>query len=384
MKKIKTLIKILLICFVIKGLGQNKVSHTYQTFEMKKQAIENKALQKLGISITEINNLRKDKSGESLYLAKEKAKQSYIKKKGELKLAFDVLLDEFNAKNDAIKKYKDIIVKKICKDLTELERAKLCIEASFKKWAERGEYEKKEEYELRMANKYKMLEKISQKIILDFVNKEMILKTGKYDIDKEIYSISLMKRYPFYLYNTKNALLNEVYSYHNTIFKDKYPNDQADSETDGAYRKRTRDYSLQKDDLGEYVIKFPTYIKKIDRDVAKYYKTTGEEIYSDEFWNGETYTTNFDNCIVYEGYFLPNKIEIGGQLYELGLADTYISNWILNEEEKQVIAKMQKKANLKYSTIRELKFNTYELGLSKYFSENYSFKVINDKNNNNL
>ena len=143
MKKIKTLIKILLICFVIKGLGQNKVSHTYQAFEMKKQAIENKALQKLGISITEINNLRKDKSGESLYLAKEKAKQSYIKKKGELKLAFDILLDEFNAKNDAIKKYKDIIVKKICKDLTELERAKLCIEASFKKWTERGEYEKK-------------------------------------------------------------------------------------------------------------------------------------------------------------------------------------------------------------------------------------------------
>lgn len=227
-----------------------------------------------------------------------------------------------------------------------------------------------------MANKYKMLEKISQNIILSFVNKEVILKTGKYNIDKEIYNISLMKKYPFYLFNTRNALLNEVYTYHNTIFKDLYPNDQADSEIQESYEK-TRNYSLQKDFLGEYVIKFPTYIKKIGRDIAKHYKTE-EEIYSDEFWDGEAYVTTFDNCIVYEGYFLPNKIEIEGQLYETGLVDTYISDWDLDKEEEKVIAKMQKNANSKYPTISELKFNTNELGLSKYFPENYTFKITNN------
>ena len=376
MKSIKILITLLMMCFVINILGQNKAPHTYKAFEIKKQAIENKALQKLGISLAEINKLRKDKSGESLYKAKENAKKSYIKKKGEIKLSFDVLIDEFSAKNDAINKYKDVIIKKICKDLTELERAKLCIEVSFKKWAEKGEYEKKEEYEARMANKYKMLEKISQNIILSFVNKEVILKTGKYNIDKEIYNISLMKRYPFYLFNTRNALLNEVYTYHNTIFKDLYPNDQADSEIQESYEK-TRNYSLQKDFLGEYVIKFPTYIKKIGRDIAKHYKTE-EEIYSDEFWDGEAYVTTFDNCIVYEGYFLPNKIEIEGQLYETGLVDTYISDWDLDKEEEKVIAKMQKNPNSKYPTISELKFNTNELGLSKYFPENYTFKITNN------
>ena len=377
MKSIKILITLLMMCFVTNILGQTKAPHTYKAFEIKKQAIENKALQKLGISLAEINKLRKDKSGESLYKAKENAKKSYIKKKGEIKLSFDVLIDEFSTKNDAINNYKDVIIKKICKDLTELERAKLCIEVSFKKWAEKGEYEKKEEYEARMANKYKMLEKISQNIILSFVNKEVILKTGKYNIDKEIYNISLMKRYPFYLFNTRNALLNEVYTYHNTIFKDLYPNDQADSEIQESYEKKTRNYSLQKDFLGEYVIKFPTYIKKIGRDIAKHYKTE-EEIYSDEFWDGEAYVTTFDNCIVYEGYFLPNKIEIEGQLYETGLFDTYISDWTLNKEEVQIIAKMQKKANLKYPTVSELNFNTNELGLSKYFPENYTFKITNN------
>ena len=43
-----------------------------------------------------------------------------------------------------------------------------------------------------------------------------------------------------------------------------------------------------------------------------------------------------------------------------------------------------KKKNKSLLKCRKLKFNTHELGLSKYFSENYSFKVINDKNNNNL
>ncbi|EKY13538.1 hypothetical protein [Capnocytophaga sp. oral taxon 326] len=81
---------------------------------------------------------------------------------------------------------------------------------------------------------------------------------------------------------------------------------------------------------------------------------------------------------MYEGYFLPNKIEIEGQLYETGLFDTYISDWTLNKEEVQIIAKMQKKANLKYPTVSELNFNTNELGLSKYFPENYTFKITNN------
>ena len=86
MKSIKILITLLMMCFVINILGQTKAPHTYKAFEIKKQAIENKALQKLGISLAEINKLRKDKSGESLYKAKENAKKSYIKKKGEIKL----------------------------------------------------------------------------------------------------------------------------------------------------------------------------------------------------------------------------------------------------------------------------------------------------------
>lgn len=39
---------------------------------------------------------------------------------------------------------------------------------------------------------------------------------------------------------------------------------------------------------------------------------------------------------------------------------------------------MQKNANSKYPTISELKFNTNELGLSKYFPENYTFKITNN------
>ena len=39
---------------------------------------------------------------------------------------------------------------------------------------------------------------------------------------------------------------------------------------------------------------------------------------------------------------------------------------------------MQKKANLKYPTVSELNFNTNELGLSKYFPENYTFKITNN------
>ena len=49
----------------------------------------------------------------------------------------------------------------------------------------------------------------------------------------------------------------------------------------------------------------------------------------------------------------------------------------MKEEEEEVIAKMQKKANLKYPAITDLEFNTNDLGLSKYFPENYSFKVAN-------
>ena len=60
------------------------------------------------------------------------------------------------------------------------------------------------------------------------------------------------------------------------------------------------------------------------------------------------------------------------------MVDTYISDWDLDKEEEKVIAKMQKNANSKYPTISELKFNTNELGLSKYFPENYIFKITNN------
>lgn len=368
MKSIKFLITLLVICFITNVLGQTKTTHTYKAFEIEKQAIENKTLRKLGIPLTEINKLRKDKSGESFYNTKKKANEAYNKKNGINLIA----LDEMVAKNKAINKYKDVIVKKICQDLTEFKRAKLCIEASFKEWAERGEYEKKEEYELRMTKKYEMIEKISKDLIFNFVNKEMIIKTGKYNIDQETYNITLMRKYPFYLYDTKSALLNEVYTYYNTIFKESYPNHILG----GEYTDEIEKYNFQREYIGEYVIKFPTYIKKIDRDTAKYYKTEYEG-YSNDFWDGDSYTTKLNNCIVYEGYFLPNKIEVKGELYEVGLVDTYISDWTLKEEEEEVIAKMQKKANLKYPAITDLEFNTNDLGLSKYFPENYSFKVAN-------
>jgi len=368
MKSIKFLITLLVICFITNVLGQTKTAHTYKAFEIEKQTIENKALQKLGIPLTEINKLRKDKSGEAFYNTKNKANEAYIKKNGISLIA----LDEMVAKNKAINKYKDVIVKNICQELTEFKRAKLCIEASFKEWAKRGEYEKKEEYESRMTEKYEMIERISQDIIFDFVNKEMMIKTGKYNIDQETYSITFMRMYPFYLYNTKNALLNEVYSYYKTVFKESYPSHIIG----GEYTDRVESYTSLIENIGEYVIKFPTYIKKIDRDTAKNYKTESEG-YSSDFWNGDLYTTKLNNCIVYEGYFLPNKIEIKGQLYEIGLVDTYISDWTLKEEEEEVIAKMQKKANLKYPAITDLEFNTNDLGLSKYFPENYSFKVAN-------
>jgi len=298
-------------------------------YQKKIEEIQNKYLQKYGVSLSRINQLRKDKElGNAAVeaLLYEKI-QNYGKTHGNVDagLILIKILKEMNAaeklKTPAeLKKEKEEIEKRIAQQKKEKQqreimekkkreediektsdivRTKVRIKDSFIKWAQRGEFETTNEFNKRLSEESRnQLQKISfYEIDYIFDNElKFDIKLGMYDADNEIYPMIIEKKIGFYSYKTEEEICEEH------------------SESIHAY-------------------------------------------------GNPQFSRNIEEWILKDGYFFPITIKIGSY------------NDAKGELEDIEIVNLNKKG---YSLISEIGFNTSDLGLSGYFPENYTFKLNNN------
>lgn len=337
-------------------------------YQKKIEEIQNKYLQKYGVSLSRINQLRKDKElGNAAVeaLLYEKI-QNYGKTHGNVDagLILIKILKEMNAaeklKTPAeLKKEKEEIEKRIAQQKKEKQqreimekkkreediektsdivRTKVRIKDSFIKWAQRGEFETTNEFNKRLSEESRnQLQKISfYEIDYIFDNElKFDIKLGMYDADNEIYPMIIEKKIGFYSYKTEEELYKKL-----------------------VYKNYTGDYNFNNPKISIVTE------AKIEREKAIKLKEICEE-HSESIhaYGNPQFSRNIEEWILKDGYFFPITIKIGSY------------NDAKGELEDIEIVNLNKKG---YSLISEIGFNTSDLGLSGYFPENYTFKLNNN------
>lgn len=336
-------------------------------YQKKVEEIQNKYLQKYGVPLFRINQLRKDKElGNAAVeaLLYEKI-QNYGKTHGNVDagLILIELSKEMNAaeklKTPAeLKKEKESIKKRLSeqekekqqREITEkkkrekdiektsdIVRTKIRIKDSFVKWAQKGEFETTNEYNKRLLEESRnQLQKISFNEIDYIFDNELKfdIKLGMYDADNEIYPIIIEKKIGFYGYKTEEEL------YQKLLYKD----------YTGVYSFNNPKISI----VTEAKIEREKAIKL--KEICERYS---QEIGISDIYDKIRFSSDIKEWILKDGYFFPITIKLGS--YQ-PLRDIDIIN--LNKKD--------------YSLISEIEFNTLDLGLSEYFPENYTFKVNNN------
>ena len=257
-------------------------------------------------------------------------------------------------------KIEEMILKEAMKSTQgiELNLLKEYTRREFIQWATKGTYEKTEEYNSRILKEgkeqiKKILNEQMQIILSNSINKswensgkigEFIISSGKYDVDKETYTITILKKSKF-------------------IIKDKSIN---------------------------YFMKIPIVLNNIDREKAK------KIAQNNNLWKPINY---IDDWVLFEGIFMPKtilkKIDDDNEIScKIDYSKIKIKDFVFTKESViqetsnanlLTIHLTNNNGNVKYKDLSNLEFNTKDLGLSRYFTVNYSFKPFeNSKHFDNV
>jgi V-type H(+)-translocating pyrophosphatase len=257
-------------------------------------------------------------------------------------------------------KIEEMILKEAMKSTQgiELNLLKEYTRREFIQWATKGTYEKTEEYNSRILKEgkeqiKKILNEQMQIILSNSINRswensgkigEFIISNGKYDVDKETYTITILKKSRF-------------------IIKDKFIN---------------------------YFMKIPIVLNNIDREKAK------KIAQNNNLWKTINY---IDDWVLFEGIFMPKtilkKIDDDNEIScKIDYSKIKIKDFVFTKESViqetsnanlLTIHLTNNNGNVKYKDLSNLEFNTKDLGLSRYFTVNYSFKPFeNSKHFDNV
>ena len=230
----------LLLLLVVPTFAQQKTA-----YQKKVEAIENKYLQQVGISLAEINRLRKDKDfGEAMlrgmfnqklaaYSKKHGSIQAYalitkiademkaaekLKTPAELKKEKDEkqkqleqeklakIKQEKEEKERKLKEQQELETKQLkekearfkkeqesLKKTSDVARINATIKDNFLKWAEKEEFETTNEFKERLQNKGReQIQKISSDVVVSILrNLSFYIHLDRYNADDEIYPITI-------------------------------------------------------------------------------------------------------------------------------------------------------------------------------------------------
>ena len=395
----------LLLLLVVPTFAQQKTA-----YQKKVEAIENKYLQQVGIPLSEINRLRKDKDfGEAMLRGMFNQKlATYSKKHGSIQAyaLITKIADEMKAaeklktpaelKKEKEEKQRQIIQQqkreeqeKLAKTKREQElqekrlkeeqereakrleeeearirkkqeslrntsdiaKIKARIKDNFLKWAQKGEFETTNEFKERLQNNGKeKIQEISSDIVVSILRElRFYINLGKYNADEEIYPITIGRSIPIYSYKTEEEL------HHNLTANDDYRgyNYTEDTISVESNLKIGKEEAIQ---LKEEIKYYASYYN--DQMSAKYIYYDTSKIF---------FSNDIKRWILKDAYLLPIDIKNVAK--------------IRGENTPNFIIKSEYDLDIKeeYPLLSELQFSTSELELSEYFPEEYTFTLDNEK-----
>jgi hypothetical protein len=358
MKRITAILILTFICLYNTSFAQTKT-----LYEKKKEEISIKYLKKMGVSVSEINRAKTaDESGllllllvaekvqayqyshgmESLVLMSEwekevkaaeklkgeadfkkerdkKLKDEQIAKAKQEQYQKEKLLEEKNRESERIakenaqeKQYQEALIKN-----SDFQEIKSEIKSKFEEWASKGEFETQSEYEMRLQNKKIIIDSIAFHLFSNKVTTifgEYSNYNGEYSIKLKEYNID-KKLYPITLkgYFYKDGIGNVNLEINDTL------------NVDVNMAKKIKNIARQEDYSGEYEIGV------FQNENVKFSKNMND-------WQ-----------ITKKGYFFPKTYTFFNQ-FKHTMKDVSTS-------------------------VNEVKIQTNELGLSNYFSTDYSIDI---------
>ena len=386
----------LLLLLVAPAFAQQKTA-----YQKKVEAIENKYLQQVGISLAEINRLRKDKDfGEAMlrgmfnqklaaYSKKHGSIQAYalitkiademkaaekLKTPAELKKEKDEkqkqleqeklakIKQEKEEKERKLKEQQELEAKQLkekevrfkkeqesLKKTSDVARINATIKDNFLKWAEKEEFETTNEFKERLQNKGReQIQKISSDVIVSILrNLSFYIHLGRYNADDEIYPIIIYRKVPIYSDKTKEELqhiLTANYEEYITFYSSNTISVESNL-------KIGKEEAIQlKEEIRENEYSYQVQMYKGD------YLNIPEIFFSD----------NINKWILKDAYLLP--ISFKNVNINLSTEEAFIIKSEYNLDNKE-----------KYPLLSELQFSTSALGLSEYFPEEYTFTLDSGK-----
>lgn len=395
----------LLLLLVVPTFAQQKTA-----YQKKVEAIENKYLQQVGIPLSEINRLRKDKDfGEAMLRGMFNQKlATYSKKHGSIQAytLITKIADEMKAaeklktpaelKKEKEEKQRQIIQQqkreeqeKLAKTKREQElqekrlkeeqeretkrleeeearirkeqeslrntsdiaKIKARIKDNFLKWAQKGEFETTYEFKERLQNNGKeKIQEISSDIVVSILRElRFYINLGKYNADEEIYPITIGRSIPIYSYKTEEEL-HHILTANDDYRGYNYTEDTISVESN---LKIGKEEAIQ---LKEEIKYYASYYN--DQMSAKYIYYDTSKIF---------FSNDIKRWILKDAYLLPIDIK--------NIAK------IRGENTPNFIIKSEYDLDIKeeYPLLSELQFSISELELSEYFSEEYTFTLDNEK-----
>ena len=395
----------LLLLLVVPTFAQQKTA-----YQKKVEAIENKYLQQVGIPLSEINRLRKDKDfGEAMLRGMFNQKlATYSKKHGSIQAyaLITKIADEMKAaeklktpaelKKEKEEKQRQIIQQqkreeheKLAKTKREQElqekrlkeeqereakrleeeearirkkqeslrntsdiaKIKARIKDNFLKWAQKGEFETTNEFKERLQNNGKeKIQEISSDIVVSILRElRFYINLGKYNADEEIYPITIGRSIPIYSYQTEEEL-HHILTANDDYRGYNYTEDTISVESN---LKIGKEEAIQ---LKEEIKYYASYYN--DQMSAKYIYYDTSKIF---------FSNDIKRWILKDAYLLPIDIKNVAK--------------IRGENTPNFIIKSEYDLDIKeeYPLLSELQFSTSELELSEYFPEEYTFTLDNEK-----
>ena len=395
----------LLLLLVVPTFAQQKTA-----YQKKVEAIENKYLQQVGIPLSEINRLRKDKDfGEAMLRGMFNQKlATYSKKHGSIQAyaLITKIADEMKAaeklktpaelKKEKEEKQRQIIQQqkreeqeKLAKTKREQElqekrlkeeqereakrleeeearirkkqeslrntsdiaKIKARIKDNFLKWAQKGEFETTNEFKERLQNNGKeKIQEISSDIVVSILRElRFYINLGKYNADEEIYPITIGRSIPIYSYKTEEEL-HRILTANDDYRGYNYTEDTISVESN---LKIGKEEAIQ---LKEEIKYYASYYN--DQMSAKYIYYDTSKIF---------FSNDIKRWILKDAYLLQIDIKNVAK--------------IRGENTPNFIIKSEYDLDIKeeYPLLSELQFSTSELELSEYFPEEYTFTLDNEK-----
>ena len=396
----------LLLLLVVPTFAQQKTA-----YQRKVEAIENKYLQQVGIPLSEINRLRKDKDfGEAMLRGMFNQKlAAYSKKNGSIQAyaLITKIADEMKAaeklktpaelkkekeekqrqiiqqqkreeqeklaktkreqelKEKHLKKEQEREAKRLeeeearirkeqesLRNTSDIAKIKARIKDDFLKWAQKGEFETTNEFKERLQNNGKeKIQEISSDIVVSILRElRFYINLGKYNADEEIYPITIGRSIPIYSYKTEEELHRILTANDDYRGYNDYTEDTISVESN---LKIGKEEAIQ---LKEEIEDYTSYYN--DQMSAKYIYYDTSKIF---------FSNDIKRWILKDAYLLPIDIKNVAK--------------IRGENTPNFIIKSEYDLDIKeeYPLLSELQFSTSELELSEYFPEEYTFTLDNEK-----